>query len=83
MKLAAMVLGSALVLSSPCAYAHPVRHKSIVRPHTMRGFAAPSAVLGPKYRNPNGNAQGWFKPTFPPTQSFDDPEGKRSGLPLL
>jgi len=78
MKLTATVLASALVLASTCAFAHTVRHKSNVRSHT----AASSVVLRPQYRNQNGNAQGRFHPTPPPTQSFDDPEGKRSGLPL-
>ena len=78
MKFTAIVLASALVLSSTCAFAHTVRHKPNVRSHT----AAPSVVLRPKYRNPNGKAQGWFHPTPPPTGSFDDPEGKRSRLPL-
>jgi hypothetical protein len=82
MKLTVMVLASALALSGTCAFAHADRHKSDVRSHTMHRAAAPSVVLRPKYRTPNGSARGWFHPTPPPTQSFDDPEGKRSGLPL-
>jgi len=83
MKLAAMALASAFALSSTCAFAHTVRHKSNVRTHTMYRDAAPSVVLRPKYGNPNGklviNDPGRFHQT---TQSFDDPEGKDSRLSL-
>jgi hypothetical protein len=58
MKLTAMALASAFVLSSTCAFAHTVRHKSNVRTYPMRSDAAPSGALGPKYGNPNGNFSG-------------------------
>ena len=84
MKLAAMALASAFALSSTCAFAHTVRHKSNVRTHTTYRDAAPSVVLRPKYGNPSGkpviNDPGRFHQTPAPTQSFDDPEGKDSGL---
>jgi hypothetical protein len=48
----------------------------------MYRVAAPLVVLRSKYRNPNGNELGWFHPTPPPAQSFNDPEGKNSGLSL-
>ena len=82
MKLTAMVLASAFALSSTCAFAHTVRHKSNVRTHTVHTDGAPSVVLRPKYGNPTGNDRGRFHQTPAPTQSFDDPEGKNSGLPL-
>jgi hypothetical protein len=82
MKLTAMILASAFALSSTCAFAHTVRHKSNVRTHTAYRDAAPSVVLRPKYGNPNGNNPGWFRQTPAPTQSFDDPEGRESGLSL-
>jgi hypothetical protein len=86
MKLAAMALASAFALSSTCAFAHTVRHKSNVRTHTMYRDAAPSVVLRPKYGNPNGklviNDPGRFHQTPAPAQSFDDPEGKDSRLSL-
>jgi hypothetical protein len=58
MKLTAMALASAFALSSTCAFAHPVRHKSNVRTHPMYSDAAPSVVSDPKYGNPNGNFGG-------------------------
>ena len=82
MKLTAMLLASAFALSSTCAFAHTVRHKSNVRTHTKCTDAAPSVVLRPKYGNPTGNDRGRFHQTLAPTQSFDDPEGKNSGLSL-
>jgi hypothetical protein len=82
MKLAAMVLASAFALSGTCAFAHTVRHKSHVKTHTVYGDAAPSVVLRPKYSNPNQIDPGRFRQTPAPTQSFDDPEGKESGLSL-
>jgi hypothetical protein len=82
MKFTAMVLASTLALSSTCAFAHTVRHKSNVRIHTVHKDGARSVVSRPRYRNPADNDRGWFHPTPPLTQSFDDPEGKNSGLPL-
>jgi hypothetical protein len=86
MKLTAMALASAFALSSTCAFAHTVRHRPNVRTHTMYRDAAPSAVLRPKYGNPNGklviNDPGRFHQTPAPTQSFDDPEGIDSLLSL-
>jgi hypothetical protein len=82
MKFTAMVLGSAFALSSTCAFAHTVRHKSNVRTHTVHKNGARSVVLRPKYGSPADNDRGWFHQTPPLTQSFDDPEGKNSGLPL-
>jgi hypothetical protein len=58
MKLTAMALASAFALSSTCAFAHTVRHKSNVRSHPMYRDAAPSVVSLPKYDNPNGNFSG-------------------------
>jgi hypothetical protein len=52
MKLAAMALASAFALSSTCAFAHTVRHKSKVGPY--RSDAAPSVISQPKYDNPDG-----------------------------
>jgi hypothetical protein len=57
MKFTAMALASALALSSTCAFAHTVRHKSNVRTHPMYRDTA-SSVLLPKYGNPNGNFGG-------------------------
>jgi hypothetical protein len=82
MKLTGMVLASVFALSSTCAFGHTVSHGSNVRAHTMYRVAAPLVVLRSKYRNPNGNELGWFHPTPPPAQSFNDPEGKNSGLSL-
>ena len=56
MKLTAMALASAFALSSTCAFAHTVRHKST---HPMYRDAAPSVDLHPKYGNPNGNFSGF------------------------
>jgi hypothetical protein len=58
MKLAAMALASAFALSSTCALAHTVRHKSKVRTLPTYSDAAPSAVSPPKYGNPSGNFGG-------------------------
>jgi hypothetical protein len=58
MKLAAMALASAFALSSTCAFAHTVRHKSNVRTHPVYSDAAPSVVSQPKYGDPNGNFGG-------------------------
>ena len=82
MKLTAMVLASAFALSGTCAFAHTVRHKSNVRAGTMYRDAAASVGLRPKYGNPNGNDPGRFYRAPAVTQSFDDPEGKESGLSL-
>jgi hypothetical protein len=59
MKLMAIALASAFALSSTCAFAHTVRHKSNVRTHPMSRDAAPPSVLYPKYGNPNGNFSGY------------------------
>jgi hypothetical protein len=59
MKLAAMALASAFALSSTCAFAQTVRHESKVRTHPMYRDAAPPAVLGSKYDNPNRNFSGY------------------------
>jgi hypothetical protein len=59
MKLTAMALASAFALSSTCAFAHTVRQESNARTHPMYRDAAPSAVLNPKYGNPNGNFSGY------------------------
>jgi hypothetical protein len=86
MKLTAMALACAFALSSTSAFADTVRHKSNVRTHTMYRDAAPSVVLRPKYRNANDKLvikdPGQFHQTPAPTQSFDDPEGRESGLTL-
>jgi len=58
MKLTAMALASAFALSSTCAFAHTVRHKSNVKTHPMYRDAASSVVSHPKYGNPNGNFSG-------------------------
>jgi hypothetical protein len=58
MKLAAMALASAFVLSGTCAFAHTVRHKSKVGTRPMYSDAAPSVVPQPKYGNPDGNFGG-------------------------
>ena len=52
MKLTAMALAFAFALSSTCASAQTVRHKSNVKTHRMYRDAAPSVV------NPNGNFSG-------------------------
>jgi hypothetical protein len=59
MKLTAMVLASAFALSSTCAFAHTIRHKSNVRTHPIYRDAAPPVVLPPKYGNPNDNFGGY------------------------
>lgn len=59
MKLTAMALASAFALSSTCAFAHTVRHKSNVRTYPMYRDATPPAVLHPKYGNPNDNFRGY------------------------
>jgi hypothetical protein len=81
MKLTAMALACAFALSSTSAFSNTVRHKSNVRTHPMYTDAAPSVVLRPKYGKPVINDPGRFHQTPAPTQSFDDPEGKESGLP--
>jgi hypothetical protein len=58
MKLTAIALASAFALSSTCAVAHTVRHKSNVRTHPVHSAAASSVVLHPKYGNANGNFSG-------------------------
>lgn len=82
MKFTAMVVASVFALSGTSAFAHTVRHKSNVRTHTMYGHAAPSVILHPKYGSLNENDPGGFRQTPAATQSFDDPEGKDSGLSL-
>jgi hypothetical protein len=52
MKLTAIALASAFALSSTCAFAHTVRHKSNVKTHLVYRDAAPSVV------NPSGNLSG-------------------------
>jgi hypothetical protein len=59
MKLTAMALASAFVLSSTCAFAHTVRHESNVRTHPKYRVVTPSVVSHPKYGNPNGNFSGY------------------------
>jgi hypothetical protein len=59
MKLTSMALASAFALSSTCALAHTVRHKSNVRTHPMHSDATPSVVLHPKYSNRNGSFSGY------------------------
>ena len=81
MKFTAMALASAFTLSSTCSFAHIARHKSSVRSHTMCTDGSRSVVLRLKHGSPTGNDKGRFHKT-PATQSFDDPEGKNSGLPL-
>jgi hypothetical protein len=51
MKLTAVALAFALALSSTCAFAHTVRHKSNVRTHPIYNAA-------PKDGSPNGNFSG-------------------------
>jgi hypothetical protein len=82
MKLAVMVIASAFALSSTCVFAHTVRHKANVRTHAVYRDAALSVVSRPKYGNPNGKNSGRLHQTPAPTQSFDDPEGRDSGLSL-
>ena len=60
MKLTALALAFAFALSSTCAFAHTVRHKSSkVRTHPIYMDAAAPVVLPPKYGNPNGNFRGY------------------------
>ena len=85
MKLTAIALATAFALSSTCAFAHTVRHKSNAGTHAMHGDYAPSAVFRSKYGHPNGDDAGWSRQTPSTTQSsrqFDDPEGKDSRLSL-
>jgi len=58
MKLTAIALASAFALSSTCAYAHTVRHKSHIKNRPMYSDAAPSVVPVPRYGNPDGNFSG-------------------------
>ena len=58
MNFAAMALASALTVSSTCAFAHTVRHKSKVGPYPMYSDAAPSVVSQPRYGHPNDNFGG-------------------------
>jgi hypothetical protein len=58
MKLTAIALAAAFVLSGTSAFAHTVRHESHVRTYPMYRDAEPSAVLHPNYGNPNGNPDG-------------------------
>ena len=59
MKLAATVLATAFALSSTCAFAHTVRHRSNVTTYPMRRDAVPSVALRAEYGNPNGNFGGY------------------------
>jgi hypothetical protein len=59
MKLTAIALATAFVLSSTCVFAHTARHGSNVRTHPKHRDAAPSVVLHPQYGNPNGNFSGY------------------------
>jgi hypothetical protein len=59
MKLTAVALAFAFALSSTCAFAHTVRHKSKVRTYPMYSDATPPVVSYPKYGNPNGNFSGY------------------------
>jgi hypothetical protein len=58
MKFTAIALASVFALSSTCAFAHTVRHKSHVKTHRTYSDAAPSVVSYPKYGDPNGNFSG-------------------------
>jgi hypothetical protein len=58
MKLTAMALACAFALSSTCAFADTVRHKSNVETRPMYRNAARSVVSHLKYGNPNGNFSG-------------------------
>ena len=81
MKLTAMALASVFAVTSTCAFADNVSHKSKVRT-THKRVTAPSVVSRSKYRNPDANERGWSHPTPPPAQSFDDPEGQNPDLSL-
>ena len=59
MKLTAIALASAFALSSTCALAHTVRHKSHVRTHPIHRDATPSVVSHPKDGNRNGSLSGY------------------------
>jgi hypothetical protein len=54
MKLTAIALAFAFGLSSTCAFAHTVRHKSKVRTYPMYSDATPPVVS-----YPNGNFSGY------------------------
>jgi hypothetical protein len=58
MRLTIIALALAFPLSSTCALAHTVRHKSHARTYPIYRDAAPSVVLHPNYGNPNGNPDG-------------------------
>jgi hypothetical protein len=53
MKLTALALATAFVLSSTCAFGHTVRHGSNARTHSMDRNAAPSVALH-QYDNADG-----------------------------
>jgi hypothetical protein len=82
MRFTAILLASVFAFLSTCAFAHTVRHKSNVGTHTKYRGYTPSVVFRPNYGHPNGNDTSWSHQTLVPTQSFDDPEGKESGLSL-
>ena len=50
MKAAALVLASALAISSTCAFAHTVRVNSSVTSHPLYGDAGSPVVSHPKFR---------------------------------
>jgi hypothetical protein len=56
MKLTTIALASAFVLSSTCAFAKTVRHKSSVRTYDLHSGILPgrSGFLHPNYGNPDG-----------------------------
>jgi hypothetical protein len=54
MKLTAIALASAVALSSTCAFAHTVRHKSTAGTYPAHSDAAPPVVSPPRYDYPNG-----------------------------
>jgi hypothetical protein len=71
MKLTAIALASAFALSSTCAFANTVHHKSVHHKSVVRtprdamdmsyappNYAAPTFRLRPNYGNPNGNPDG-------------------------
>jgi len=59
MKLTAMVLATAFALSSTCAFAHTVRHRSNVTAHLTYRDAGPSVALRGEYGKPSGNFSGY------------------------
>jgi hypothetical protein len=59
MKLTPMALASAFTLSSSCAFAHTVRHKSHFSTHPAHSYARPPVVLHPKNDNLIGNFAGY------------------------